>query len=265
MQTILKKIIKAKKLEIKKAKKILPIAELKKKISNKKIITRDFRKGISKKGMLTCIGELKIASPSKGYLNRTLDLVKTAKIYEKEGVNAISVLTNAHFKGKLRDLELVKNTVKIPVLRKDFIIDTYQVYESLYRGADALLLIAAVLSKKKLRKLLALTHKLKMNAIIEIHTQDNLKKIDFRSARIIGINNRNLENFSVDLNITKQLYGKIPAKIIKVSESGINSRANMLFLKKLKINSVLIGESIVRARNIPLKIRELLGKKNAEN
>ncbi len=265
MQTILKKIIEAKKPEIKKAKKILPLAELKVKIRNKKIVTRDFRKGITKKGTLTCIGELKIASPSKGYLNKHLDLAKTAKIYEKEGMMAISVLTDAHFKGKLRDLELVKNTVKIPVLRKDFIIDAYQVYESLYHGADAILLIAAVLSRKKLKELLALAHKLKMNAIIEIHNPDDLKKIDFRSARIIGINNRNLEDFSVDLKTTKQLYGKIPAKMTIISESGINSRADMLFLKKLKINSVLIGEGIVRTRNIPLKIRELLGKENAEN
>ncbi len=265
MQTILKKIIEAKKLEIKKAKKILPIAELKEKIRCKKIVPRDFKKGITKKGRLTCIGELKIASPSKGYLNKDLDLAKTARIYEKEGVNAISVLTDANFKGKLRDLEMVKNTVRIPVLRKDFIIDAYQVYESLYRGADAILLIAAVLSRKKLSELLSLTHKLKMNAIIEIHNPDDLKKIDFRSARIIGINNRNLEDFSVNLGITKQLYAKIPARMTIISESGINSKADMLFLKKLKINSVLIGEGIVKARNIPLKIRELLGKENAEN
>ncbi|MCG2713000.1 MAG: indole-3-glycerol phosphate synthase TrpC, partial [Candidatus Omnitrophica bacterium] len=252
-------------LEIKKAKKILPMAELKKRISNKKIYTRDFKKGITKKGTLTYIGELKIASPSKGYLNKDLDLAKTAKIYEKEGLHAISVLTDVHFKGKLSDLALVKNSVNIPILRKDFIIDAYQVYESLYQGADAILLIAAVLSEKLLRELLALTHKLKMNAIIEIHNPVDLEKIDFRSARIIGINNRNLEDFSVDLKTTKQLYAKIPAKMTVISESGINSPADILFLKKLKINSVLIGEGIVRARNIPLKIRELLGKENAEN
>ncbi len=265
MQTILKKIIEAKKLEIKKAKKVLPIAALREKIGSKKIVTRDFRRGITKKGRLTCIGELKIASPSKGYLNKNLDLVKTAKIYEKEGVNAISVLTDAHFKGKLPDLRLIKETVKIPVLRKDFIIDTYQVYESLYNGADALLLIAAVLSRKKLSELLALTHELKMNAIIEIHTMEDLKKIDFKSARIIGINNRNLDDFSVDLKTTEKLYRKIPSNLTIISESGINSRTDVLFLKKLKINAVLIGEGIVTAGNIPLKIRQLLGKKNAKN
>ncbi|MFH1094442.1 MAG: indole-3-glycerol phosphate synthase TrpC [Candidatus Omnitrophota bacterium] len=263
MQTILEKIIEAKKIEIKKAKKILPLAELKKKISRKKIVTRDIKKSITKKGILSCIGELKIASPSKGYLNMHLDLAKTAKIYEQEGVNAISVLTDINFKGKLRDLELVKNSVKIPVLRKDFIIDVYQVYESLYHGADALLLIASVLSRKKLSKLLALTHRLGMNAIIEIRNTEDLKKIDFRSARIIGINNRNLDDFSVDLKTTTQLCAGIPAKMTIVSESGIKSRSDMLVLKKLKIDAALIGEGIVSAVNIPLKIRELLGKENA--
>lgn len=263
MQTILKKIINAKKAEIKKAKKVLPLAVLKKKILDRKIITRDFRNAIRKKGTLTCIGELKIASPSKGYLNKNLNLKSTAKIYEAQGISAISVLTDAHFKGKLRHLNLVKQTVAIPVLRKDFIIEAYQVYESLYNGADAILLIVAVLSKKKLKSLLALTHQLKMNAIIEIHNLDDLLKIDFRSARIVGINNRNLNDFSVDLNNTKKLCRKIPSKITKISESGISTKEDMLYLKKLKINSVLIGEGIVRSSNIALKIRELLGKGNA--
>ncbi|MCK4994193.1 MAG: indole-3-glycerol phosphate synthase TrpC [Candidatus Omnitrophica bacterium] len=265
MKTILKKIIEVKKFEIRKSKSILSLAELKKKVSKEKIVTRDFKSALEKKNSLTCIGELKIASPSKGFLNKNLNLVKTAKIYEKEGISAISVLTDSHFKGKLGDLQLVKNEVTIPVLRKDFIIEDYQVYESLYNGADALLLIAAVLSKKSLARLLDLTHKLKMNAIIEIHDLYDLKKIDFRSARIIGINNRNLNDFSLDLENTKKLCGKIPDKMTKISESGINSRADMLYLQKLKIDSVLIGEGLVSASNIPLKIRELLGKRNAKS
>ncbi len=261
MQTILKKIIEVKKIEIRKAKSILSLKDLKQKVNNQKIVTRDFKSALTKKGQITCIGELKIASPSKGFLNKNLNLAKTAKIYEKEGINAISVLTDMHFKGKLSDLRLVKDQVNIPILRKDFIIEDYQVYESLFHGADAILLIGAVLSKKLLGELLGLTHQLKMNAIIEVHTPDDLEKIDFSAARIIGINNRNLKDFSVDLKRTKQLCLSIPARIRTISESGINCRADMLYLKKLKINSVLIGEGIVRAKNIPLKIRELLGKK----
>ena len=213
MQTILKKIIESKKLEIAKAKKTRSLTALKKELALKNVCVRDFRKAIAKNRSLTCIGELKIASPSKGYLNKNLDLAKTAAIYEQEGISAISVLTDVNFKGKLSDLQLVKNAVRIPVLRKDFIIDVYQVYESLVNGADAILLIASVLSKSALSKLLKLTHKLGMNAIIEIHEIDDLKKVDFRSARIIGINNRDLNDFTVNLKTTGNLCGKIPKRI----------------------------------------------------
>ena len=261
MQKILKKILEAKKLEVRTSKSRVSLTVLKKLIGAKTIKTRDFRKSISFRNKLACIGELKIASPSKGYLHKNLDLVKTARIYEKKGIKAISVLTDKHFKGKLSDLKLVKDAVKLPVLRKDFIIDCYQVYESCFYGADAILLIAAILSKKKLSDLLLLTHNLGMEAIIEIHNFADLKKVDLNNARIIGINNRNLSDFRVDLGTTAKLRDKIPSKKTLISESGIHSRADILYLRKLKVNAVLIGEGIVTAYNIPVKIKELLGKK----
>jgi indole-3-glycerol phosphate synthase len=261
MRSILKQIIKQKRLEVKKAKISMPLKKLKDKIRNSDLKIRDFRKSITVRSKIGLIGELKKASPSKGYLNRKLDLAKTAVMYEKAGVSAISVLTDRHFCGKLKDLNSVKKAVDLPLLRKDFFIDEYQVYESVLAGADAVLLIASVLTAKKLSRMIDLVHSLGMNALIEIHDLDDIKKIDMKKARIIGINNRDLNTFNVSLETTKNLVKKIPCSKTIVSESGIFSRQDMLFLKKLKVNCVLVGESIVTAKKPDLQIRRLLGKK----
>ncbi|MBU1043231.1 MAG: indole-3-glycerol phosphate synthase TrpC [Candidatus Omnitrophica bacterium] len=265
MKSILKQIIKAKKIEIALHKHKIPLTALKLKAAAKlkKIDCppRNFLNAISRKKKLNCIGELKIASPSKGYLHKNLNLVKTAKLYQDSGISAISVLTDIHFKGKIADLKKVKAAVAIPILRKDFIIDVYQVYESYLAGADALLLIAAILSAKQLKQMLDLVHALNMNAIVEVHDQADLKKIDMSQVRIVGINNRNLNTFALDLKTTEVLLKKIPKTKTIISESGIFKRQDMVYLKKLGVNCVLIGEGIVTARDMGLQIKTLLGKR----
>jgi indole-3-glycerol phosphate synthase len=259
MKTILKKIVAAKKNEISEAKRRCPLAQLKARALKQNVLPRDFRKHVSGGRKLHCIGELKIASPLKGYLCRGMPLLKTARLYEKCGIDALSVLTDSHFKGKLADIKKVKKVVRLPVLRKDFIIDAYQIYESYLAGADAILLIAALLGKKKLLRFLHIAHTLGLEAIVEVHSEHDLAKVDLRHVRIIGINNRNLNDFTVNLEVTQHLISKIPKRKVIVSESGITMRSHILFLKKLGVNAVLIGEGIVTASNMRKKIGSLLG------
>lgn len=242
MQSILKKIIIAKEKEVKTAKEQYPFSVLLEKIKKTGIARRSFLKNISAKGTVNCIGELKKASPIKGILRKNLDLAKTACLYESAGVKALSVLTDVFFHGKISDIKKVRAAVTLPILRKDFIIDGYQVFESYLGGADALLLVAAILSRKKLSDMLDITHSLGMDALVEIHDENDLKKVDFTRAKIIGINNRNLKDFSVDLRTTQRLLPQVPADKVIVSESGISSRDDVLFLKKLGVRAMLIGE-----------------------
>ncbi|MBI4846369.1 MAG: indole-3-glycerol phosphate synthase TrpC [Candidatus Omnitrophica bacterium] len=260
MKSVLKNIVAAKKKEVARAKKAFPLTVLLSLIKKNKIKCRNFDKSISLKSGINCIGELKKASPLKGILRKNLDLAKTAKIYEQSGAAAVSVHTDSHFYGKLSDIGIVKNNLTVPVLRKDFIIDEYQIYESFIAGADAVLLIAAILSKQKISRLLQLTYRLGMSALVEVHNRSELKKIDFRKVRTVGINNRDLNSFKVKLKTTEEMIALIPKGKIIVSESGIQSRKDVLYLQSLGVRAVLIGEGIVRARNMGIKIKNLLGK-----
>ncbi|MFH2139085.1 MAG: indole-3-glycerol phosphate synthase TrpC [Candidatus Omnitrophota bacterium] len=263
MKTILDKIVEEKKKEIKIAKQNISRAEILEKLSKKKINCRDFKKCLVAGNRINFIGELKKASPVKGVLRKEFDLIKTALIYEKENISAISVLTDKHFCGSLSDVKKVKNATTLPVLRKDFIIEEYQLYESLLARADAVLLIASILPKNTLTKMLKIVHSLGMSALVEVHNQHDIEKVDFRHADIIGINNRDLRNFKTDLHITEKLLKKIPFGKIVISESGIKSRAQVRFLEDLGVNALLIGEGIVRSKDITAKIRNLQGRKNA--
>ncbi|MDD5746492.1 MAG: indole-3-glycerol phosphate synthase TrpC [Candidatus Omnitrophica bacterium] len=262
MPSLLKNIVNAKQKEIREQKKSVPLESLFKRVPCRKYPLGDLFAALSAGTAVHCIGEVKKASPSKGDLNPDLDVVKTALTYEKSGISAISVLTDPRFKGTLTDLKKVKSAVSIPVLRKDFMLEEYQIYESYCCGADAVLLIAAILSKTRLDKLLRQTHALGMNAIIEIHDERDLEKVNLGRARIIGINNRNLNDFSVNMGTTERLIKKIPDGKIVVSESGINSRRAMLFLKKIGVHAALIGEGLVTAPDITRRIHILLGKKH---
>ncbi len=205
------------------------------------------------------IAEVKRASPSKGVLCPDLDPVRLAQTYAQCGAAAISVLTESrYFLGSQEDLETIRRDLPdTPLLRKDFILKPYQVFESRAWGADALLLIAAVLDDTDLKGLLSLSHDLGMQCLVEVHNEEEVNRALACDARIIGINNRNLETMAVDLNVTKQLRPLIPPDRIVVSESGIKERGDIQRLREWKIDAVLIGEALVTADDAAAKIKEL--------
>jgi indole-3-glycerol phosphate synthase len=209
---------------------------------------------------LCLIAEVKRASPSRGAIRADLDPVKLASSYAKGGAAAISVLTESrYFGGSREDLESIKRALPyIPILRKDFILKPYQVFESCAWGADAILLIVAILDDNELEELLSLSHALGMQCLVEVHNRDELKRALACNARIIGINNRDLDTMTVDINVTGQLRPPIPRGRIVVSESGIRGRDEVQKLKEWKVNAMLVGETLVTADDVVAKIKELL-------
>lgn len=206
------------------------------------------------------IAEVKRRSPSGGALREDLDPAAVAAIYEKSGAAAVSVLTDGPFFGGHRqDIAAVKQAVCIPVLRKDFIIDPYQIYEARVMGADALLLIACILSDRQLTEYVNLARRLCMDALVEIHTRDELDRALRAGAGIIGINNRNLDTLATSLNTTLDLAPLVPENRITVSESGIAGRKDMEMLMAAGVSTFLIGETLMKSGNIGLKLKELLG------
>lgn len=255
---ILQKIISEKRREIEELNHSLPIPLLEEKIASRKT-PRDFLRAISKE-RLQLIAEVKKASPSKGLLCPDLDPVALGRSFAESGAAAISVLTEVnHFQGSLEYLAVIKDKVNIPLLRKDFIFDEYQIYESAAYGADALLLIAGILSREQLTRLLQLSHKLGMDCLVEVHDERELEQALESKTKIIGINNRDLKTFEIDINTTRKLMPLIPVGISVVSESGIKSREDIITMMECGVNAVLIGEALVTADDIPAKIKELMG------
>ena len=208
------------------------------------------------------IAEVKKASPSRGVIRSDFDPIEIAKTCASNGASAISVLTEPrHFQGRLNYLKDIRDALgdkRLPLLRKDFILDAYQIYESRAYGADSLLLIVAILTPKKLEELLELSHQLGMSCLVEVHDEAELEVALRSQARIIGINNRDLSNFTVDLTTTERLRPLIPADRIVVSESGIKDRSDMERLKQWGVDAALIGESLMSAPDIAAKMKELL-------
>jgi len=207
------------------------------------------------------IAEVKKASPSRGIIRPDFDPVEIAIIYAGNGAAAVSVLTESgYFQGSLDHLKDIRNALhnKLPLLRKDFIFDLYQVYESRAYGADSLLLIVAILKLEELQALLRLSHELGMSCLVEVHNEAEVEIALSSEARIIGINNRDLTTFSVDIATTERLSPLIPPDRIVVSESGIKERADIEKLSQLGVDAVLIGESLMAAPDIAAKMRELL-------
>ena len=236
-----------------------PLADLEK-VAGRQAPPRDFAGALQGDG-ISLIAEIKRASPSKGVLCKNLAAVSMARIYEQSGAAAISVLTESeYFRGSFADLEAVRREVDLPLLCKDFIIDSYQIYKARAHGADAVLLIVAILNQHELKTLIETAHTLGMTALVEVHNKSELDKALKLSPRIIGINNRNLSDFSVDLKTTLSLKPLIPEGIVVVSESGIKSREDVLQLKQAGINAILVGEALVASPNPAAKIYELLGK-----
>lgn len=254
---MLEKIVADKKEELKGRKKAVPVSELKAQIAQR-ARTLDFTAAL-KRDDVSLIAEVKKASPSRGVLCPDFDPVLLARTYADNGAAAISVLTESkYFQGNLDHLAEIRKKVEIPLLRKDFIFDPYQVYESLAYGADALLLIVAILKQKQLEELLTLSHELGLSCLVEVHNEGEVEKALRSGAQIIGINNRDLKTLSVDIGTTQRLRSMIPEGKIVVSESGISSRNDIDSLKKWGVNAALVGEALLTADDIAVKMRELM-------
>ncbi|MDR3112874.1 MAG: indole-3-glycerol phosphate synthase TrpC [Endomicrobium sp.] len=218
-----------------------------------------FEKALSKNG-LNFICEVKKASPSKGVISQDFKYRETALSYEDAGAAAISVLTEPDFfLGKNEYLTEIKKEAKIPVLRKDFIIDEFQIYEAKSIGADAILLICAILSFDDLKKFMSIAERVCLSCLVEIHNEKEAESALKAGAKIIGVNNRDLRTFQVDLQNSVRLRKLIPEDKIFVSESGIKTKEDIVLLKANKVNAVLIGEELMRSGDIKEKLRQLNG------
>ena len=220
---------------------------------------RDFKNAISKPDRIGLIAEIKFASPSAGVIRERTDPCAIGRFYEDAGVSAISLLTDSRFfGGDLNDLPRLKEAVSAPILRKDFILDKIQVEESFLCGADAILLIARILSREALKNLVAASKEYELTALIEIHDRDDLEKAVDCGAEVIGINNRDLDTFEVSLQTTFDLARLIPPGCIKVSESGISGREEIGLLRRTGIQAALVGTSIMKSEDGTVKLRELV-------
>lgn len=229
---------------------------------------RDFLAGLRKprQGDIALIAEVKKASPSAGVICKDFDPVRIAKEYEAAGASCLSVLTDEKFfQGSLDHLRQIRAAVKLPLLRKDFIIDERQILEAIEWGADAILLIVAILSDDKLKKFHSLSAEAGLPALVEVHDEAELERALKTGATLIGVNNRDLKTFKVDLATTERLAAKLfssPATrhpSLLVAESGIRTRADVERLKKCGANAILVGESLMRGGDIKTKVRELVG------
>jgi indole-3-glycerol phosphate synthase len=219
---------------------------------------RGFRANLFQPEMVTVIAECKAASPTAGKISEKYDPVAQALLYEKGGAGAISVLTDREFfQGSLDDLLAVRSEVKIPVLRKDFILTEAQVYESVASGADAFLLIVAALTDDELKRLYELGRTLQSDVLVEVHDLEEMYRALAIDAEIIGINNRNLHTFAVDLKTTEELAPEIPADCLGISESGIRTREDVQMITAQGIHCMLVGEALMRDADPAAAIQDL--------
>ena len=219
-----------------------------------------FFEGLADGDDIAVISEIKKASPSKGLIRADFDPVGIAEIYESNGASALSVLTDEKFfQGSIDFLAQISNAVKLPILRKDFTIDPYQIYEARAMGAAAVLLIVSILTPKELEAYLALSQELGLDALVEVHTEEELVLALDAGAEIVGINNRNLKTFETRLETTFSFIDRMPDDILKVSESGIYTRDDVVKLRDAGADAVLVGESLMREADIGAKLRELVG------
>lgn len=257
----LERIVELKQAALARSQAEIPLEELRRRLEGISA-PLDFA-GALQGGSVRLIAEVKKASPSKGLLCPQFDPVTLATTYAQNGAAAISVLTEEpHFQGSLEHLALIRDTLRqrelsVPLLRKDFLFDPYQVYESRAAGADAILLIVAILSDAQLRDLLQLSHELGMACLVEVHDEAELERALSAGAKIIGINNRNLHTFETRLEVTQRLRPLVPQGRLVVSESGISSRHDVERLREWGVNAVLVGEALVTAADVAAKVRDL--------
>ena len=255
---ILSRIIEEKRKVVDEAKKAKPQVDLIKEIKSLSVKS-SFKKNISRPHHINLIAEIKKASPSKGILRGDFNPVKIAITYQANGASAISVLTDERFfEGRLDYIPKVRGNISIPILRKDFFIDEYQIYETVASGAEAILLIPEILSMAQMSKFYNLAAELGLDCLVEVHNEEDIEKALAIGASIIGINNRDLHTFKVDLSVTQRLIRLIPQNKVIVSESGIKSYEDIMFLKSLGVNAVLIGEVFMEADDIAARMREVM-------
>jgi len=262
MSTILDEIVAAKREELEDVKKKRPLPGLEKSIRDAPAV-RDFSAALrgGRDGEITIIAEVKKASPSRGIICEQFHPVEIARQYQDNGAAALSVLTEEkYFLGSLDYLQEIKEATEIPVLRKDFIFDPYQVYEARARGADAILLIAAILEYEQLRDLIALCNRLSLWYLLEVHNEMELETALALDADVIGINNRNLNTFKTDISTTLRLIKLIPRGKVIISESGLARREDIITLKDAGVDAFLIGETFMKEKRPGDKLREMIGE-----
>ncbi len=221
---------------------------------------RSLRQSIIDSPGMAVIAEIKRRSPSRGALAPDLSVEEMAQLYERAGACAISVLTEPEFfHGSIKDLEAVRKISHLPILRKDFILDDYQVWESKLIGADAILLIAGALTSEELTHLYTLARDIDLEVLIEIHAAEEIEPVLAVQPEMIGINNRDLKTFNVDLRTTERIQPLLPPDVISISESGIAGREDIVRLLNCNVNAVLVGEALVTSKDPLVKIRELKG------
>ena len=257
MQTVLDKIVAQKWTEIDAARRERPPEVLRERLSAAPPV-RDFAAALAAAPGIGLIAEVKKASPSAGVIRADFDPVAIATTYAAHGAHCISVLTDEQFfQGHLDDLHAVRKAVSVPVLRKDFILDPYQVLEARAAGADAVLLIAECLDDAQLSSLYESTRELGMHALVEIYEPENLHRVLRLRPPLLGINNRNLKTFVTDLGHSIRLADQVPAETLLVSESGIRNREDVQRLRAAGVRAILVGETLMRAEDIGAKIEEL--------
>jgi indole-3-glycerol phosphate synthase len=260
MSNILERIVAYKRHEIDAARLRVPEAQLERRLEAAPP-PRDFRAALERAADVAIIAEVKKASPSAGLLRADFDPVAIARIYESNGAACISVLTDEpSFQGHLQYLSAIRAAVSPPLLRKDFILDRYQLLEARAAGADAVLLIAEILDAATLPRLLREAAELGLQTLVELYERDNLPRVLDSGARLIGVNNRDLRSFQTRLEHTLDLAASLPPDVCLVSESGIRTRGDIERLRAAGVRAVLIGETFMRAADIGAKLRELRGK-----
>jgi len=261
---ILQNIIENRRKEVARQQEILPLVELRQMLADSPP-TLDFEKAIRGR---TCavIAEVKRSSPSKGRIREDFDPVKIARTYELYGASALSVLTERRFfEGNNAYVPRIRRAVRLPILRKDFIVDPYQISETRVLGADALLLIARILEAGQLQEFIGLSSELGLASLVEVHDEADLEKAITSGARIVGINNRDLVTFRTDLGVSMRLAPLIPRGLTRVSESGISTRDDVVDVVAAGFHAILVGESLLRQKDIGKKLRELLGQEPEES
>lgn len=260
MTNILDKIVAAKKQEIERAQATTPLSELQARAKDAPLV-RDFFSALAADGPIKLIAEVKKASPSKGVIRADFQPVEIARTYEAHGATCLSVLTDVQFfQGSLDYLVAIRRAVDLPLLRKDFILDAYQLWEARAAGADGVLLIAECLDDCRLRGLHNQALEIGLTPLVEFYDPENLPRVLEAGAKLVGVNNRDLRTFVTDLDHTIRMRAAVPAECLLVGESGIHTRADVERLEAAGVNAVLVGESLMAQADIGAAVDRLLGR-----